>query len=131
MRITYLYPLTVNYRCGHKETIQEGGSRSQRTQIAHTLGMDMCPACRRVLGGEEEIFIDGMNFVLNAITIGSDKQIVWAVKIRKRMVNILLKQRQPGENPLLWMRYLFSAKWWIEHRNANPADLFAEFKKAA
>lgn len=131
MRCDYLYPLSVRYRCGHTVISQEGGSRFDRQRTAAKLADQDCWECSCIKGGREVILIDGAEYVLQPILSGSDKQVAWAVRIRKRVVAKLLKSRSPGENPLEWMYFLTSSAWWIEHKNIDPEHLVTEFRNVA
>lgn len=131
MRNQYLYPVVITHRCGHRVTRQEGGSRFDRDCLAGRLSLQECPDCRNTRGGGEVVQIDGADHVLYPISTGTDAQIKWAVSIRRKVLNVLLKNRQPGENPVEWMLFKSDAKWWIDHRNVPASELFQQSRKAA
>ena len=129
---TYKYPMYIRYTCGHAETRMEGGTRRGRDTWAMNLGKSECPACAKTRGGGETIQIDGVDFVIPALLIGSVKQLAWAVGVRKKIVNKLLDNHHPGDaNPLLWLQDRIEAKWWIDNRDKLPGQFAENIRVAA
>jgi len=127
----YLYPVYVKHLCGHEVKRMEGGTRLSRERLARELKQTDCLACRGIKGGREVIQIDGQDFVLPAMSVGSPAQIKWAVQIRRKVLTALLADRRPGENPVELMLFLTVAKWWIDKRTLDACDIFNGFRKAA
>ena len=127
----YLYPVSVTYLCGHNATRMEGGTKSSRQTLAFLLSKKDCRECSNAKGGREVIQVDGLDFVLPAICAGSPAQIAWAVKIRRKILNAMLTDRQHTANPVELMKYALSAKWWIDHRTSIVGDLFPGSSKTA
>ncbi|WP_224962682.1 hypothetical protein [Geomonas subterranea] len=126
----YEYPFTIIHRCGHPGSYK--ATQDLLLGYKERLRARDCDECRNAKGGQETLTIDGQECVLPAITIGSDAQIAWAVKIRRKVLTVLLKNHHQGEpNPVDWMRNLTSAKWWIDHRDVPPAALAPAVPKAA
>lgn len=123
MRGYYLYPITITHRCGHIITRREGGTKESRDRLAARLRQQDCEDCIRFKGGREVLLVDDTESVLPALRTGSDAQIAWAVKIRRKFLTAMLENRLTGFNPVEWMQFLTDAKWWIDRRNLNPAEL--------
>ena len=126
----YEYPFLIIHRCGHP-----GNYKANRDLILgykERLRAQDCDDCRNLRGGREVLVIDGQECVLPPIITGTEAQIDWAVKIRRKVLTGLLKMRKEGDtNPVDWMRNQTSAKWWIDRRNIAPAELTTNFPKAA
>ena len=129
---TYKYAMFVRYTCGHTETRMEGGTKSDRARWAMNLGKGECPACAKVRGGGETIEVDGVDFVVPTLLIGSVKQLAWAVGIRKKIIKTLLDNHHSGDpNPLIWLQDRIEAKWWIDNRDKLPGEFVENFRTAA
>lgn len=126
----YEYPFTITHRCGHPGTYK--ATRDLLLSYKERLRARDCDECRDVKGGREVLVIDGVECVIPAITIGTDKTIAWAVKIRRKAITALLAQHRTGDpNPVAWMKNPTTASWWIDKRNVKPADLAPKFPQAA
>jgi hypothetical protein len=129
---TYKYAMFVRYTCGHTETRQEGGSRRDRDRWAMNLGKNECPACTKARGGGDTIQIDGEDFVIPTLLVGSVKQLSWAVGVRKKIIKTLLDNHRPGDaNPLIWLQGKIEAKWWIDNRDKLPSQFSENLRAAA
>lgn len=126
----YEYPFTIIHRCGHPGSYK--ATWDLLLSYKARLRDRDCDECRNIKGGREVLIINGEECVIPAITIGSDRQIEWAVKIRRKVIAALLKGHQEGgPNPMEWMRNQVNAKWWIDHRDVPLAELAPKFPQAA
>jgi len=127
----YQYPISVMHRCGHPGNHKVSGDQLFRLRHTAKLRERDCDECRDIKGGREVIEIDNKQCTLFPITTGTDAQISWAVKIRRKFLTALLKDRQAGFNPIEWMQYQTTAKFWIDHRNLTPTELIQGLQQAA
>lgn len=127
----YEYQFTIIHRCGHPGSYK--ATRDQLLPYKARLRERDCDECRNTKGGREVLVIDGQECIIPPITIGSEAQIEWAVKIRRKTIAALLKGHRQGDpNPVEWMlKSQATASWWIEKRNVKPADLPPKFPQAA
>jgi len=127
----YKTSVSVTHKCGHVVTTMEGGRREDRDRLRRQRAENECWACREAKGGYEVLQIDGADFHVPAIIVGTDKQISWAVAIRKSIIKKLMENRCEGENPLTWILFKSNAKFWIDHRNDQTAALAQDQRQAA
>lgn len=126
----YEYPFTIIHRCGHPGSYK--ATQDLLLGYKERLRARDCDTCRNEKGCREVLVIDGAECVIPAITIGTDRQISWAVQIRRKVITTLLKDHHEGApNPVDWMKNQTNAKWWIDHRDAPPNELAPKFPQAA
>lgn len=105
---------TINYQCGHTEVIQFFGPHADRVRKIAYLETCYCPHC--------------INAEILASTdlVGSDKQILWANKIRQEFKALIadMSRRCNDEGRQMLktssgglLQDKKTAAWWIEHRN--------------
>lgn len=127
----YQYPISVVHRCGHIGNHKVSGDQLFRLRYTAKLRERACDECRDIIGGREVIEVNGKEWVLHPIITGTDAQIVWAVKIRRKLLTTLLNHREPGFNPVEWMQYQTTAKFWIDQRNLTSTELIQGLQKTA
>ena len=106
---------TINYQCGHSEEIQLFGPHADRERKIAYLETKKCPHC--------------INAEILASTdlVGSEKQILWAHKIRETFKSTIkhLLQNAPNQSAADMLNAAAervindnkSASWWIDNRD--------------
>ena len=119
--------VNITYSCGHEGTIEVFGKAEERERkIKYFEEYGLCPDCYKAEKQDEEKEFAGKHELpkLN----GSGKQISWANKIRKELIEAFEKEKAPirkgaGDDFADFLDDFTkdyyqndSASWWIDHR---------------
>ena len=126
----------IEYKCGHKDRMQLYGSYRERDRrIAWYKENVICPACRAAKQKEEAAQQKKADSEAGLPALsGSQKQIQWAVMLRKAYMDKLedaFVRRQTEEPPdvirivsrEIVLGKQTEAKWWIEHRDMSALSI--------
>ncbi|MBN2329425.1 MAG: hypothetical protein JXR73_19955 [Candidatus Omnitrophica bacterium] len=117
----------VTYKCGHECEIELfGKTDDRRAKIEWMQDNQVGPTCYRAQQTERIAAADAAEN-LPELT-GSEKQIAWALKIRREKIDDFKKQTAKVTDPKIkeiieWLSGHAEAKFWIDHR----FDTFQDF----
>ena len=124
---------TINYTCGHTETIQLTGKVSDRIRRIERMEQGECPSCiRNKQNAQAQQASESRG--LSELT-GTPKQVAWATTIRENVCKALDKVRKIATNDQAkamiekWEQGINSktdAAWWIDNRYNLTSDMMPE-----
>lgn len=126
---------TIVHTCTHTSEIELFGANAERGHRISQLERMACVACRAAANGS---VMDDTGATLPALT-GSDKQVAWALQIRKRALSdadrFMVAHTGDAERLAVWQTiraYLVGqqrSSWWIERRDASTQALVNEARR--
>lgn len=124
---------TINYTCGHTETIQLTGKVSDRIRRIERMEQSECPSCLR---SKQNAQAQQASEDRGLVELeGTPKQVAWATTIRENVCKALDKVRKIASNDQAkamiekWERGINSktdAAWWIDNRYNLSSDMMPE-----
>lgn len=121
---------TIEHKCGHEKESNIVGPEKDRPRKKEWLASQVCPDCKRE---QTRLGVEAWTEARGLVELaGSEKQIAWALKVRKELLEEMDKYVDPS-NESTEMGYIIrahelitrqsQAKWWIDRRQETGKSL--------
>lgn len=120
----------VTFSCGHTDTVELfGPTKDRKSRIAYLERQGRCPECEAAHARCEREKTDARDTEMELLTLeGSDKQVIWASKIRLGFIEYMAKVAERYEDSPSDMQVVYAARdnvlltWksarkWIDHND--------------
>lgn len=124
---------TIEHKCGHEREVNIVGPEKERPRKREWLASQVCPDCKRE---QTRLAVEAWTEARGLVELaGSEKQIAWALKIRKELLEEMDKYVYPMDESEemsyiirahKWASKQSQAKWWIDRRDKTGKSLLRE-----